>query len=52
MKCRTMRHFIKVYTACLDKKRSSEKETRDPSKYIMDHAKLIVSNQKEESIGA
>ena len=24
--------------------------TRDPSNYTMDHAKCIVSNQKEESI--
>ena len=51
-----MRHFIRVYTLCEDKKkfRARNYNLRDPSIYAMDCPKFIVhvSNQEEEAISA
>ena len=58
MKCKIMLHFIRVYTVCKGKKDLQTKEyniffkiiTGQPQICTMDYPKLIVSNQKEESI--
>ena len=46
MKCRIMRHFIRVYTVKI------KKVFRQKIQYFitMDYRKFIVSNQKEESV--
>ena len=50
MKCRIMRHSIRVYTVCYDKNSLHEKNIYGNynlrSANTMDHPKFIASNQK------
>ena len=59
MKCRKLRHFIRVYTVYLGKLHLQRKKyniileviTGDPSIYTVDHPDITVSNFMEYSIG-